>query len=78
VDHSAEHARARRFRGHPVLVAVVPPAAVGAVTTLLCIPISTAMMLIDVASCVVSPLIIDGVVEEKRCLLPSRGRLLMD
>jgi len=51
---------------------------VGAVTTLLCIPISTATMLIDVASCVVSPLIIDGVVEDKRYLLPSRGRLLMD
>jgi len=50
----------------------------GAVTMLLCIPISATMMLIDVASCVVSPLIVDGVVEDKHCLFSSRGWLLMD
>jgi len=47
---------------------------VGAVTAFLCVPISTAAMLVDVASCVVPPLM----VEDKRCLLPSRGWLLMD
>jgi len=51
---------------------------VGAVTTLFCIPISTATILVDVASCVVSSLIVDGVVEDECCLLPSRGWLLMD
>ena len=51
---------------------------VGAVTAILCIPISTATMLVDVASCVVSSLIIDRVVEDKCCLVPSRGWLLMD
>jgi len=51
---------------------------VGTVTAFLYVPISTAAMLVDVASCVVLPLIVDGVVEDKRCLLPSRGWLLMD
>jgi len=51
---------------------------VGAVTTLLCVPISTATMLIDVASCVALPLIVDGVVEDKLYFLSSRGWLLMD
>jgi len=46
---------------------------VGAVTAFLCISISTAVMLIDVVPCVV-PLLI----EDKRCLLPSRVWLLMD
>ena len=50
----------------------------GAVTAFLYVPISTATMLVDVASCIVSPLIVDGVVEDKRCLLASRGWLLMD
>ena len=77
-DCSAEHSRARRFWGHPVFIAVVSPSAVGAVTVLLCIPISTATILVDVASCVVSPLIIDGVVEDKCCPLRSRRRLLVD
>jgi len=78
VDRSAEHARAGRFRGQPVLVAVVSPAAVGAVTALLCIPMSTATILVDVASCVMSPLVIDGVVLDRRCPLSSRGWLLVD
>jgi len=51
---------------------------VGAVTVLFCVPISTVMILIDVASCVVSSLIVDGMVEDECCLLPSRGQLLMD
>jgi len=74
----AEHARARRFWSHPVLIAVVPLAAMGALTAFLCVPISTAAMLVDVTSCVVPPLIVDGVVVDKRCLPPSRGWLLMD
>jgi len=61
-----------------VLVAVVSPATVGTVTAFFRVPISTAMILVDVASCVVSSLIFDGVVEDERCLLSSRGRLLMD
>ena len=51
---------------------------VGAVTVFFCVPISTTTILVDVASCVVSSLIVDGVVEDKCCLLPSRVRLLMD
>jgi hypothetical protein len=51
---------------------------VGAVTAFLCVSISTTAMLVDVASCVVPPLIVDVVVEDKRCLLPWRGWLLMD
>jgi len=50
----------------------------GAVAALLCIPMSTARMLVDVMSCVVSPLIIDEVVFDRRCFPPSRGWLLMD
>jgi len=48
----------------------------GAVTVLLCVSIPTAMILVDVASCIVSSLVIDG--EDERGLFPSRGRLLMD
>jgi len=51
---------------------------VGTVTALLCVPISTTTVFVDVASCVVLPLIVDGVVEDKRCLPSSRGWLLMD
>jgi len=51
---------------------------VGAVTTLFCVPISTVTVFVDVTPCVVSLLIVDGVVEDERCLLPSRGWLLMD
>jgi len=51
---------------------------VGAVTSLFCVPIPTSSILIDVASCVVSSLVVDGVVEDERCLFPSRGWLLMD
>jgi len=51
---------------------------VGAVTAFFCVPISMATILVDVASCVVSSLIVDGVVEDECCLLPSRRRLLMD
>jgi len=61
-----------------VLIAVVSPAAVGDVTALFCVPISTATILVDVASCVVPSLIVDRVVQDECCLLPSRGRLLMD
>jgi len=78
VDCSAEHPRAWRFWGHPIIVAVVSPAAVGAVTAFFCIPISTATIFVDVASCVVSSLTVNGVVEDECCLLPTRGRLLMD
>jgi len=49
---------------------------VGAITALLCIPIPTASILVGVASCVVSTLVVDG--EDERGLFPSRGRLLMD
>jgi hypothetical protein len=49
---------------------------VGAVTALFCVPIPTATILIDVASCVVSSLVVDGL--DERGLFPSRGRLLMD
>ena len=58
--------------------AVVSPAAVGAVTALFSVPTSTVTILVDVASCVVSSLIVDGVVEDECCVLSSRGRLLMD
>ena len=48
----------------------------GAITALFCVPIPTAMILIDVASCVVSSLDVDG--EDEHGLFPSRGWLLMD
>jgi len=48
----------------------------GAVTALFCVPVPTATILVDVASCVVSSLVVDG--EDDRGLFPSRGRLLMD
>jgi len=51
---------------------------VGAVPTFFFVPISTATIFVDVASCVVLSLIVDGVIEDECCLLPSRGRLLMD
>jgi len=48
----------------------------GAVTTLLCFPIPTASIFVDVASRVLSTLVVDG---ENECgLFPSRGWLLMD
>jgi len=50
---------------------------VGALTTLFCVPITTTAVLIDVTSCVVSSLVVDGMVEDEGCLFPSRGRLLM-
>jgi len=48
----------------------------GAVTALLCVSISTATILFNIASRVVSSLVVDG--EDERGLFPSRGRLLMD
>jgi hypothetical protein len=48
----------------------------GAVTALFCVPVPTATILVNVASCVVSSLVVDG--EDERGLFPSRGRLLMD
>jgi len=48
----------------------------GAVTALLCVPIPMASILIDVASCVVSMLVVDE--DDERGLFPSRGWLLMD
>jgi len=48
----------------------------GAVTVLLCVSISTATILVDVTSRVVSSLVVDG--EDERGVFPSRGRLLMD
>jgi len=50
---------------------------VGTVTALFRVPIPTATILVDVVSCVVSSLVVDGVVEDDCCLFPSRGRLLM-
>jgi len=51
---------------------------VGAVTAFFYVPISTSTIFIDVASCLVSSLVVDVVVEDERCLFPSRGWLLMD
>jgi uncharacterized membrane protein len=51
---------------------------VGAVTALFCVPIPTSTILVDVVSCVVSSLVVDGVVEDEHCLFSSRGWLLMD
>jgi len=49
---------------------------VGAVPALFCVSIPTATVLVDVASCVVSSLVVDG--EDECRLFPSWGRLLMD
>ena len=62
--------------GHPVLIAVVSSAAVSAVTALFRVPVPTATIFFDVASCVVSTLVVDG--EDECGLFPSRGWLLMD
>jgi len=75
-DCPAEHPWAWWLWGHPVLIAVVPPAAMGAVTAFFRVPVPTAMILFDVASCVVSTLVVDG--EDERGLFSSRGWLLMD
>jgi len=75
-DCPAEHLRASWFRGHPVLVAVVSPAAVGAVTAFFLVPIPTATILVDIASRVVSSLVVNT--EDECGLSPSKGRLLMD
>jgi len=48
----------------------------GTVTALFRVPIPTASILFNVASRVVSTLIVDG--ENERGLFPSRGWLLMD
>ena len=48
----------------------------GAVTALFCVPVPTATILVDVVSCVLSSLVVDG--EDERGLFPSRGRLLME
>jgi len=48
----------------------------GAVTTLFRVPVPTVTILFNVASCVVSMLVVDG--EDERSLFPPRGRLLMD
>jgi len=48
----------------------------GAVTALFRVPVPTASILFDVASRVVSMLVVDG--EDERGLFPSRGWLLMD
>jgi len=48
----------------------------GAVTALFRIPVPTATILFNVASCVVSTLVVDG--EDESGLFPLRGRLLMD
>jgi len=49
---------------------------VGSVTALFYVPIPTATILVDVTSCVVSSLVVDG--EDERGLFPLRGQLLMD
>jgi hypothetical protein len=49
---------------------------VGAITALFCVSISTTTILVDVTSCVVSSLVVNG--EDECGLFPSRGRLLMD
>jgi len=49
---------------------------VGAVTAFFRVPIPTATILVDIASRVVSSLVVGG--EDECGLSPSRGRLLMD
>jgi len=48
----------------------------GAVTAFFRVPVPTVTILFNIASCVVSSLVVDG--EDERGLFPSRGRLLMD
>jgi len=48
----------------------------GAVTVLFRVPVPTSTILFNVASRIVSTLVVDG--EDERGLFPSRGRLLMD
>jgi len=76
VDCPAEHPWTWWLWGHLVLVAVVPPAAMGTVTALFRVPVPTSTILFNVASRVVSTLVVDG--EDERGLFPSRGLLLMD
>jgi len=66
----------RWLEGHPVLVAVVPPAAIRAVTALFRVSVPAASVFFDVMPCVVSTLIVDG--ENKSGLSALRWRLLMD
>ena len=48
----------------------------GTVTTLFRVPVPTSTIFFNVASCVVSTLVVSG--EDERGLFPSRGWLLMD
>jgi len=48
----------------------------GAITALFRVPVPTATNLFNVASCIVSTLVVDG--KDEHGLFPSRGRLLMD
>jgi len=75
-DCPTEYPWAWWFWSHPVLIAVVPTAAMGAVTALFRVPVPTASILFNVASRVVSTLIVNG--ENERGLSLSRGWLLMD
>jgi len=75
-DRPAEYPWAWWLRGHSILIAVVPPAAMGAVTAFFCVPVPTATIFFYIASCVVSSLVVDG--EDECGLFSSRGWLLMD
>jgi len=75
-DCPAEHPWAQWLWSHSVLIAVVPPAAMGAVTAFFRVPVSTASIFFNITPCVVSSLVVDG--EDERGLFPSRRRLLMD
>ena len=59
-----------------ILIAIVPPAVMGAVTAFFRVPVPTVTIFFNIASCVVSSLVVDG--EDEHGLFPSRGRLLMD
>jgi len=48
----------------------------GAVTAFFRVPVPTATIFFNIASCVVSSLVVDG--EDEHGLFSSRGRLLMD
>jgi len=59
-DCPAEYPWAWWLWGYSVCIAVIPPAAMGAVTTFFRIPIPTATVLFNVTSCVMSTLVVDG------------------
>ena len=77
-DCPTKDSRSRWLRSHPVLIPIVASAAVGAVAPFLSVTMFVALMLVDVTSSVARLMIVDEVLLDRRCLLASRWRFLVN